>query len=276
MFVSRSDSDNGRKSGMNFNDDGKISAPGRLDISCPAVLKQLSHEMRTHMNAVVAFSFIMNKDGYSENEREEFSDQVMKSCEQLIGLFDNFLDTSMIDTGSSPVDFKVLRPDIFLNDLISDLRSILKKEKKDDVVLVTENQYIRAGEVKLDTNKLSRLIRSVFNNALHNTRSGYIKIGYSLENDCLSCWILDSGRGFASTREFFQTTDLNASLGIYSDVYQALNIIFARNLIHLMEGKIWVESNGPGGSAVWFSIPVQSVLQADREINRLSNGMITI
>lgn len=276
MFVSRSNIDNCRESGMNFNDEGKISAPGRLDISCLAVLKQLSHEMRTHMNAVVAFSFIMNKDGYTEKEREEFSDQVMKSCEQLIGLFDNFLDTSMIDTGSSPVDFKALRPDIFLNDLISDLRGILKREKKDDVVLVTENQYIRAGEVKLDTNKLSRLIRSVFNNALHNTRSGYIKIGYSLENDCLNFWILDSGRGFVSTREFFQTTDLNASLGIYSDVYQAINIILARNLIHLLEGKIWVESNGPGGSAVWFSIPVQAALKTDREINRLSNGMITI
>lgn len=276
MFIGRSHNDDGRQSGMTMPDEGKISAPGRLDINCQAVLKLLSHEMRTHMNAVVAFSFIMNRDGHSEEEREEFSQQVMRSSEQLIDLFDDFLDTAMIDTGTTVVDQKEVRPDIFLNDLISDLRTRLKKEKNDDVVLVTENQYSRAEEIRIDTNKLSRLIHCLFNNSLNSIRTGYIKIGYSLGEGILNCWMLDSGRNYAVSREFFQTTDLNASLSKFTNIYQAINIILARNLVQLMEGTISIENNGPCGSAVRFSIPAPTVIKAAAELNRQSNGMITI
>ena len=276
MFIGRNNSDAGGESGMKFPDDGKVSAPGRLDVSCPAVLKHLSHEMRTHMNAVVAFSFIMNKEGYNEIEREEFSGQVMKSCEQLINLFDNFLDTAMIDTGSISDDLKVVRPDIYLNDLIGDLRNTLKREKRDDVLLVAENQYTRAEEITIDTNKLARVIRCLFFNALHNTSSGYIKIGYSLEEKNLNCRILDSGLGFAGSLEFLQTTDLNGSLGKFPDVYQAISIVLARNLVNQMKGTICIERNGPGGSAVSFSVPVQPAVSIFKENKKLSSGMITI
>lgn len=276
MFIGRSNSDAGGESGMKFPENGKVSAPGRLDISCPAVLKHLSHEMRTHMNAVVAFSFIMNKEGYSEREREEFSDQVMKSCEQLITLFDNFLDTAMIDAGSESDDLKIIRPDIYLNDLFADLRNTLIKEKRDDVLLVTENQYTRAEEITVDTNRLSRVIRCLFHNALHNTCSGYIKIGYSLEERNLNCRILDSGLGFAGSLEFLQTTDLNGSLGKFPDVYQAISIVLARNLIDQMKGTICIERNGPGGSAIGFSVPLQPAVSMAKENKKLSSGMITI
>ena len=49
--------------------------------------------MRTHMNAIVAFSFLMKDNGCNDSEREEFSNQILSSCEQLIGLFDSFLDS---------------------------------------------------------------------------------------------------------------------------------------------------------------------------------------
>ena len=61
-------------------------------INCPTVLTGMSHEMRTHMNAIVAFSFLMKDDCCNNSDREEFSSQILASCEQLIGLFDSFLD----------------------------------------------------------------------------------------------------------------------------------------------------------------------------------------
>ena len=42
-------------------------------INCPTVLTGMSHEMRTHMNAIVAFSFLMKDSGCNNSEREEFS-----------------------------------------------------------------------------------------------------------------------------------------------------------------------------------------------------------
>jgi hypothetical protein len=45
-------------------------------INCPTVLQGMSHEVRTHMNAIVALSFLMNKNGCNQKEREEYSDQI--------------------------------------------------------------------------------------------------------------------------------------------------------------------------------------------------------
>ncbi len=60
-------------------------------IKCPTILTGMSHEVRTHMNAIVAFSYLMNRNSANDSEREEFSNQILASCEQLIGLVDNFL-----------------------------------------------------------------------------------------------------------------------------------------------------------------------------------------
>jgi len=266
----------GGTSGQKLTDPVKVSAPDQIMVSCTSLLKGLSHEMRTHMNAIVAFSYIMNKNGYSGDEREEFGTQVMNSCEQLIGLFDNFLDTAIIDTGQSKAEDKIIKTDIFLDDLFSEFRNIMEKEKYKNVILVTENQFSGSAEVMFDANKVARVIRSLFQNALHNTRSGYIKIGYSLGSNRLSCYILDSGQGYSVSKEFFQTDDLNSSLGRYPDIYQAINIALSRKLIGLLGGEIRVECNGLKGTGIYFSIPAVIPGNSKITMNKLSNNMITI
>ena len=152
-------------------------------LNCPTVLTGMSHEMRTHMNAIVAFSFLMKESGCNNTEREEFSNQILSSCEQLIGLFDSFLDSAIIDTGNSKADLKICKLNNILDDLLSEFREIIKKEGHKDVELVTENQFSDSTEVFIDTNRVFRVIRSLFQNSLKNTKSGYIKIGYYFRDD---------------------------------------------------------------------------------------------
>jgi signal transduction histidine kinase len=94
-------------------------------INCPTVLTGISHEMRTHMNAIVAFSFLMKDSSCNNSDRQEFSSQILGACEQLIGLFDSFLDSAIIDTGNSKADSKICKLDSFLDDLISEFTRIL-------------------------------------------------------------------------------------------------------------------------------------------------------
>ena len=58
----------------------------------PEILAGVSHEVRTQMNAIVAFSYLINNNVFNETERREFSEQIIDSCEQLVGLFENFLE----------------------------------------------------------------------------------------------------------------------------------------------------------------------------------------
>ncbi|HBC80127.1 MAG TPA: hypothetical protein DCZ51_15950 [Bacteroidales bacterium] len=248
----------------------------RSIINCPSVLTGLSREMRTQMNSIVAFSFLLNNKEYSEEEREEFSTNIYNSCEQIISLFDNFLDSAIIDTGNSGTESVLCNPSVEFGTLFSEFREILKKERYKDLILVTDNQSYLDSEYLIDTNRVTRVIRNLFQNALNNTKSGYIKVGYSIRNDKLTCFVVDSGQGFFKCKEFLQSQDLSQSLSKFNDTFTAVGLVLTRKLIQMMEGSLWIESNGLTGSGIYFSIPVSRVVNPEDATNKFSNTMSTI
>jgi len=245
-------------------------------IGCPSILTGMSREMRTQMNAIVAFSFLLNKKEYSEKEREEFSNQIYSSCEQIISLFDNFLDSAIIDTGNSETESGICNPSEEFNTLFSEFGEILKKERYRDVIFVSDNQPFLHSEYLIDANRVTRVIRNLFQNALNNTKSGYIKVGYFIKNDKLTCFVVDSGQGYFKCKEFLQSQDISQSLSKFNDTVTAVSMALTRKLIQMMEGSVWIESNGLTGSGIYFSIPVTSAVNADDATNKFSNTMSTI
>ncbi len=244
-------------------------------INSPALLTKMSHEMRTHMNAIVAFSFLLKENGCQNSENEEYSNQILRSCEQLIGLFDSFLDTALIDTGNINSDLKICNLDTFLDELLSEFREILQKEGHQNLELIVDIQDTNSTEVSIDTNRVFRVVQSLFQNAIRTTKSGYIKIGYSFRDDNLLCHILDSGNGYFNCREFLMTEDMNVSLTQHNDPYTAINIALARKLIQFMGGTIRVERNDLSGTGVYFSFPVKRIINPALSNNYAKSIMAT-
>jgi K+-sensing histidine kinase KdpD len=245
-------------------------------VNCPTVLTGMSHEVRTHMNAIVAFSYLLNRNGCDESEREEYSKQILSSCEQLIGLFDNFLDSAIIETGNSKAVLKSCKLSNILDDLFSEFRETLNREEQKDITMVAENGIKDSAEVFIDTYRVNKVIRILFQNALKNTRIGYIKVGYYFRDEKVTFYVLDSGQGYFKCKEFLQTEDLNESLIIYNDTNSAINITLAKKIIHLLNGTIWIECNGLTGSGIYFSIPAKIAGNSDIPIDKYVNSMIAI
>ena len=245
-------------------------------INCPTILTGMSHEMRTHMNSIVAFSFLMNNSGFNENEKEEFSNHILTSCEQLMYLFDNFLDSALIDTGNSKTDLRKCKISNILDDLLAEFRVILKREDHQELVLILENQLSDQVEIFIDSNRVARVIRSLFQNALYNTKSGYIKIGYYFKDNNMIFYVLDSGQGYLKCKEFLQTENLTDSLSRHNDTCSAINLTLARKLIILMGGKVWIESNGLSGTGMYFSVPAREAGKLKVLFNQFQNPKITI
>ena len=245
-------------------------------LNCPTLLTGMSHEMRTYMNAIVAFSFLMKDNGCNNSEREEYSSQILSSCEQLIGLFDSFLDSAIIDTGNSKTDSRICNLDNILDDLLSEFRDLIKREGHKELELVTEIQFSNSTEVFIDKNRVFRIIRSLFQNSVKNTKSGYIKIGYYFREDKLTFYVLDSGQGYFKCKEFLQTEDLNDSLSKHNDTYTAINITLAKKLIQMLDGTIWIECNGLTGAGIYFSVPAKMVAYSDINLNKFIKTMVAI
>jgi K+-sensing histidine kinase KdpD len=244
-----------------------MNSMNKTIVNCPTILTGMSHEMRTHMNAIVAFSFLMKEDCSNNSEREEFRDQILSSCEQLMGLFDSFLDSAIIDTGNSKTEAKICKLDNLLQDLLSEMKETINKADHKDIELQTEVSFDNSIEVFIDKNKIFRIIRSLFQNSLKSTKSGYIRIGCSFNVDKVTFYVLDSGQGFLKFKEFLYSEDMNDSLMKFNDTYTAINIVLARKLIQILNGKIWIESTGVAGSAIYFSIPVRVAGSSNINLN---------
>ncbi len=258
-------------------DTGKVADSLRnIVINCPSIITGMSHEMRTYMNAIVAFSYLMKDSCCSNTDREEFSNQILSSCEQLIGLFDSFLDSAIIDIGNSKTDSKICKLNNILDDLLSEFREILRKEGQKELEVVTENQILDISEVILDKHRIFRVIRSLFQIAVKNTRSGYIKLGCHFRDDVATFYVLDSGQGYFKCKEFLHTEDLNESLVQHNDMHTAINLTLAKKLIHMLGGTMWIECNGLTGTGIYFSVPARSAISSDIKINKYANNVIAI
>ena len=112
-------------------DKGLTAAKGheKLDkmINQPNILAGVSHEVRTQMNSIVAFSYLINNERFSESERREFSEQIITSCEQLIGLFENFFDTAALESGSVRENLREIDITRLFDSLTSDFRVFMRK-----------------------------------------------------------------------------------------------------------------------------------------------------
>ncbi len=223
----------------------------------PQLLAGVSHEVRTQMNSIVAFSYLLNNSNFTEGEKREFSEQIITSCEQLIGLFENFFDTAVLESGSSKEDARENDAVRLFESLASDFRVLMRKREKNHIVLIQEDNLPEKLLIRMDTSRTIRLMNNLFRNALDNTSSGFIKIGCTYNDEIITFYVKDSGQGFPISSQMLLSDNPEIQYSESQDTYSAMNLILARNLILTLGGKIRVETNDAGGTSVFVSLPVR-------------------
>jgi signal transduction histidine kinase len=226
-------------------------------INKPNILAGVSHEVRTQMNSIVAFSYLLNNVRFSENEKREFSEQILTSCEQLIGLFENFFDTAALEAGSVKENLRDTDATRLFESLTSDFRVLMRKKGKDKVVLIQEDNLPDKLILKIDTARTTRIVNNLFRNSLESTFSGFIKVGCTFNDETITFYVKDSGQGFSRSSDLLLSDNPEIQHSDSQDTYSAMNLILARNLILALEGKIRVEANDAGGTSVFVSWPAK-------------------
>lgn len=226
-------------------------------INKPQIIADVSHEVRTQMNSIVAFSYLLNNTRFSDNERQEFSEQIITSCEQLIGLFENFFDTAVLESGSSKASLRETDAGKLFESLASEFRVLKRKKGKDNVILIQEDNLPDKLMLRIDKTRTVRILNNLFRNALDSTFSGFLKLGCTYDNEMITYYIIDSGQGFSSSSHLLLSDNPEIRYSDSQDTYSAMNLILARNLILALDGKIRVETNDAGGTSVFVSLPAK-------------------
>ena len=219
-----------------------------------AFLQNVSHEIRTPLNAVIGFSDLIRDDMLTAGQRNEYIDIVQASGHKLLGILNNVLELSRIETGDI-----VLKPSEFpLNKFLQDILEFfspqaLSKKLEIDFIPGEEKEL----SIHTDHSKLNQIMTNLISNAIKYTDQGQIQFGYTQKEGELIFFVKDTGPGITDEQQarvfdrFYRSSDTDPQL--HDGVGLGLSICL--ELIELLNGQIWVESESGKGTAFYFSLP---------------------
>ncbi len=132
-------------------------------------LSNMSHDIRTPMNAIIGYINIAEKEARSEEELRDYLDKIKGSSQHLLALINDVLEMSRIESGKmelEPVPTNLRKTVLGVNDLFG----VQMSEKKIDFTVDVEG--IKHRGVYCDRNRLNRLLLNLISNAYKFTPEG--------------------------------------------------------------------------------------------------------
>lgn len=214
-----------------------------------------SHELRTPMTAVMGFAELLLDRDPGKAMRQEWLGHIHHDSQRLAAIVDDLLNVSRLQAGQLTVNWA----NVSLCDLIEDEVSKLRESNHTHRFIMDDACDL--PEFAADEYKLAQVIGNLLDNAVKYSPEGgdiAITTRYEPENRRVVASISDQGVGIALED---QVDLFNSFRRINREETQhvggtGLGLYVVKELVELMQGDVWLDSEVNKGSTFYFSIPL--------------------
>ena len=238
----------------------------RHDLSAKAksdFLAHMSHEIRTPMNGIIGMTEIALKDGQTEERRIDCLRKIEYSSEYLLGLINDILDMSKIESGK----MRLIEEKCNLMEMIQGLRPLLEAKLNENNIQYIADIQLKNHWFMADSLRLNQVLVNLLGNALKYSRpDGHV---------WLTVRETEEEKGFSNL--YFQVRDDGIGIApekqqlIFRQFEQAdnsenarkqgtgLGLAISRRIVRMMDSDIKLESEPGKGSSFSFNVKLQPV-----------------
>ena len=229
-----------------------------------AFLTNMSHEIRTPMNAILGFSELLNSPEYDENKKRDFVHIIQSRGNDLMHIINNLVEVSKIESGEVQTKISMVVAESLITKVFERFEGTQKSEVTFKTDIPTKQKDLA---IYTDPTHLNRVLSNLVENAIKYTDEGKISLGYYLkENEC-TFFIRDTGIGIHPDKSSiifnrFMQAEVNDPQARGGN---GLGLTIARDLIEILEGKIWFESEKGKGTSFFVSVPIGTAEEISAE-----------
>ena len=238
----------------------------RHDLSAKAksdFLARMSHEIRTPMNGIIGMTEIALKDGQTEERRIDCLRKIEHSSEYLLGLINDILDMSKIESGK----MRLIEEKCNLMEMIQGLHPLLEAKLNENNIQYIADIQLKNHWFMADSLRLNQVLVNLLGNALKYSRpDGHV---------WLTVRETEEEKGFSNL--YFQVRDDGIGIApekqqlIFRQFEQAdnsenarkqgtgLGLAISRRIVRMMDSDIKLESEPGKGSSFSFCVKLQPV-----------------
>lgn len=264
---------------LNHNLSAALDAAKNANAAKSNFLSNMSHDIRTPMNAIIGLTVLLDKDYDKADKVKEYTRKISASSHHLLGLINDVLDMSKIESGKTSLNISRFS----LPDMISEIHTILapqaraKGHELEIHVAGSPEEWILGDKLRLN----QILINLLSNSIKYTPENG--KIDFTVEKLPTSTkqfigirfTVTDNGIGMSP--EFLETVFEPFSREISSVTNKVqgtgLGMAITKNLVTLMGGIIGVKSKPGEGSTFTVELSFALPEQEDNDLLWLENKL---
>ena len=230
-------------------------------------LSNMSHDIRTPMNAIIGITTLMKNELHQPERLAEHLGKLETSGRLLLGIINDILDMSRIESGKTTLNIEKMN----ISQQVSQLDSIIRQQASQRRQTFTVETHMQHENVLADPNRLNQVLMNILSNAVKYTpQGGHIRLAVDelthTEHYAKYRFIVqDDGIGMSAAyqKTLFDPFTREEKSGTNKVQGTGLGMAITKSIIDLMGGTIRVES--ATGKGTRFEVVLEFPIDAEAD-----------